>query len=213
MTGIKKAGLFLTAVFIISILAGCWDGINSGDESKIGNRTTYVDDYIDTPITRVEDGYTILRLHDEFGFRDRHGYNMWTYFTEYHRGWAYVTGPDMHDKSITYRMRPDGSDIQIVLDHPGFSGGLYHDGWYYYADQWVTIDWYPSPPSRLHRMRLDGSGKKTYAHTGSVDRFAISGGWIYYLSDNDLYRININGGFRRKIAAGCSRFIVSAQIH
>ena len=210
MPGIKNTGLFLTAVFLVFALAGCTDGINDGGkENTYTIKTTYEDDYTDLPITQVEDGYTILRLKDAYGFRERYGYFS-SYFTEYHRGWAYVIGPDMNDKSVTFRMRPDGSDKHIVLDSMGFSGGVYHDGWYYYADQWVTIGWDAPPPSRLHRMRLDGSEKMTYENTGSVDSVAFSGEWIYYLSGNDLYRINVNGGGRIKIADGCSRFIISA---
>jgi hypothetical protein len=196
----------LSAMFCVVMFCSCISDTGNNENLSQNQIINNGDD----PDLDIEKGYTLLRLQDEYGFSGRHGYFP-AYFIAYHEGWVYVDSPDEQDRSVIYRMRPDGTEKQEMTDNPHFSGSVYHDGWLYYTDGYFHFLTGESR-SRLYRMRLDGSENMTYTDPVNVSGFVCNGEWIYYQSaEYSLYRINTNGSGHQKIADDCLRFIISGK--
>ena len=155
----------------------------------------------------LEAGYTLLRVGP-------HGN-----FIAYHEEWVYArcyNGKELDTVSF-YRMRPDGTEKQKILDESSFYQSVYHDGWLYYRSEISeTLEGYDYDQfiegaygGALYRMRLDGSEKMQYAGVYGVSNYIIEGEWIYFQSGHDVYRIKINGSGLEKLVDNCVGFIIA----
>lgn len=168
----------------------------------------------------VAQGYNRLNL----------GTVKYTWYVGYCDGWAYI-----YEGGEMCRMRPDGSSKQM-LGIRYFHEAMIHDGWIYYTGG--AFDMYTGMPvGPLNRCRVDGSENMAYENTvdtvtvstggleGAPDPYTFSAGvygftgkgdWVYYLSgasiwDVSLYRINIDGTGKRKIAENCREFAIEGD--
>jgi len=89
-----------------------------------------------------------------------------------------------------YRVRTDGTGRQKLNDVVVFNNIRVIDDWIYYTNQ-------GDQPQNIYRMKLDGSNV-TRLSTDNVERFNISGGYIYYtkvmgVPGGDLYKMRLDG--------------------
>lgn len=132
-------------------------------------------------------------------------------------GWVYYTIPDWPDENTNagfYRMRPDGSQNQALSLPVSCSIPVaFEDEWIYFIDGTLAGD--PDnlkSTSPIYRMRLDASGLMTYAGTEGAGNITIQDGWMYYLSDQSLYRIRTNGEESRMlICSSCDTYCLTSD--
>lgn len=91
-----------------------------------------------------------------------------------------------------YKVRIDGTGRQKLNDVIVWGSVKIIDGWIYYSDYGTQTDTW-----NIFRMKLDGTNI-TRLSTDSIERFNISGGYIYYtkivdVPGGDLYKMRVDG--------------------
>lgn len=86
-------------------------------------------------------------------------------------GWIYFFNTDIAKKNdYIYKMKTDGSDLQIVFD--GRTDHMIVDG------EWIYYIGYRN--HNLYKMRTDGTDEQLLADNGTIHSLLVCDGWIYY---------------------------------
>lgn len=131
----------------------------------------------------------ILEQHDYFLFvRDG-----WVYFRRY-KGEIGI-----------YRIRPDMTQMQWLELPTDWLPLDMDDEWIYYTDD--TED--DSGNSIIYRMCSDSTEPIPYPGTEGAYSITLSNEWLYYLSDDVLYRIRIDGTDKQRLMEDCNSYLLS----
>lgn len=107
--------------------------------------------------------------------------------------WMYFFDVDADDEEHIYKMKTDGSDLQIIFD--GRADHMIVDG------EWIYFQNYFEDKA-LYKMKTDGSDVQLMVDTW-IEALNVADGWIYYVdhSDKSLYRIKTDGSEKQLICS------------
>ncbi|GMQ56140.1 hypothetical protein AN1V17_05330 [Vallitalea sediminicola] len=106
--------------------------------------------------------------------------------------WLYFGNPD--DNYKIYRMKTDGTGLTKIAD-ARFDGISNLENWIYFID---TNEKYT--PAKLARINWDGTGKEMLSEE-DVNAFCTSEDNIFYIFENNIYRIQKDGSLKTKIVS------------
>ncbi|MCL2019472.1 MAG: DUF5050 domain-containing protein [Oscillospiraceae bacterium] len=108
-------------------------------------------------------------------------------------GWVYY---EMHRK--LYKMRTDGSELQILYDdlNPSYINVV---------DDWLYCVGFQNSNYAIIKMRTDGTESETFNYGGTIDQMSVVGDWIYF-SDGAAMEIVQNYGAMYKVRTDFTDF-------
>lgn len=118
--------------------------------------------------------------------------------------WVYYR--DSEDTKGLYRVRVNGMGKQNLVsgkvqDYIAAGGYVFYTpSELYDSKQQVK----PGMTVPVYRMKSDGTGKQKFCTVGAETKFQVSGSWLYFVNDGNLYRIRTKGGQPKLIADNAS---------
>jgi hypothetical protein len=122
--------------------------------------------------------------------------------------WLYYTIPSQNDPGGIYKIKTDGTGrAQIFAGHAEKLWVM--NGWIYYMHITNGGGYYWT--DGIHRMKTDGTEDQVILakdQNSSFSGFFLDGDTIYYVKQNSLFRMNLDGSDNRKLREDVTRAVV-----
>jgi hypothetical protein len=122
--------------------------------------------------------------------------------------WLYFTIPANNNPGGIYKMRTDGTGRAQLFAGPAEKLWV-KDGWIYYMHDTDGGGYYWT--DGIHRMKTDGTEDQVVLakdQNSSFSGFYLDGDTIYYVRQNNLFRMNLDGTDNRKLREDVTHAVV-----
>ncbi|WP_438447249.1 DUF5050 domain-containing protein [Gorillibacterium sp. sgz5001074] len=180
------------------------DALNAANNGQLVVQGDWI--YMNPEIKTYEPGHLVKRKRDgseEVKLSDDNAA-----YLNLEGDWLYYTIPSRQEPGGIYKIRTDGTGRKQLFT--GYAEKLWvKDGWIYYLHDTNSGGTFWT--DGIHRMKTDGTEDQELLakdQTSSFAGFFLEGDTIYYVRQNALFRMNLDGTDNRKLREEVTHAVV-----